>query len=349
MKATMMHPGGTITLEERPDPTIRRPTDAVVRVTAAAVCGSDLWRYRGVTPVPDARPIGHEFVGVVEAVGEQVRTLHPGDFVVAPFRWSDNTCPECRYGVQPSCRNGGNYGAPDREGLPVDGGQGEAVRVPLADGTLIKVVEHDENHLPSLLALTDVMATGWHAAVSARVGPGATAVVIGDGAVGLCAVLAASRMGAHRVIAMSRHEPRQRLARAFGATDIVAERGADGEAAIAELTGGLGPDSVLECVGSAQSMQTAFGIVRPGGVIGFVGVPHEVELPAETIFGRNLTVAGGIAPAREYLPRLLDLVLDGEIEPGRVFDLELPLAEVGEAYRAMDERRAIKSLLRVPA
>lgn len=347
MKATILHGTRDIRVEEVDDPTLQRPTDALVRVTAACVCGSDLWPYRGINEVTKARRIGHEFVGIVEEVGAGVRSLRPGDFVIAPFLFSDNTCPHCLVGMQSACQNGGGYGGRDRDGLMVDGGQGEYVRVPLADGTLVATREvPDDSLVPSLLTLSDVMGTGWHAAVAAGVQEGDTVVVVGDGAVGLCGVLAAARMGAERVVVMSRHESRQRLAKQFGATDIVAERGDDGEAAVLELTEGVGADAVLECVGTGEAMTTAIAVARPGATVGYVGVPHGVELPIGTMFGRNIGVGGGVAPVRQYLPRLRDEVLSGAINPGAVFDLELPLDEVAEAYAAMDERRAIKSLVR---
>jgi len=347
MKATILHGTRDIRVEEVDDPTVQRPTDALVRVTAACVCGSDLWPYRGINEVKKPRRIGHEFVGIVEEVGAEVRSLRPGDFVIAPFLYSDNTCSHCQVGMQSACQNGGGYGGRDRDGLMVDGGQGEYVRVPLADGTLVSTREvPDDSLVPSLLTLSDVMGTGWHAAVAAGVREGDTVVVVGDGAVGLCGVLAATRMGAERVVAMSRHESRQRLAKQFGATDVVAERGEEGEAAVLDLTGGIGADAVLECVGTGEAMTTAIAVARPGATVGYVGVPHGVELPIGTMFGRNIGVGGGVAPVREYLPRLRDDVLSGAINPGAVFDLEVPLDEVAEAYAAMDERRAIKSLVR---
>ncbi|MDF2091535.1 zinc-dependent alcohol dehydrogenase family protein [Knoellia sp. 3-2P3] len=347
MKATILHGTRDVRVEEVDDPTIQRPTDALVRVTAACVCGSDLWPYRGINEVRRPRRIGHEFVGIVEEVGSEVRSLRPGDFVIAPFLYSDNTCAHCLVGMQSACQNGGGYGGRDSDGLVVDGGQGEYVRVPLADGTLVSTREvPDDSLVPSLLTLSDVMGTGWHAAVAAGVREGDTVVVVGDGAVGLCGVLAAARMGAERVVAMSRHESRQRLARHFGATDIIAERGGEGEAAVLDLTDGVGADAVLECVGTGESMNTAITVARPGATVGYVGVPHGVDLPIGEMFSRNIGVAGGVAPVRQYLPRLRDDVLAGAIDPGLVFDLELPLDEVAEAYAAMDERRAIKSLVR---
>jgi threonine dehydrogenase-like Zn-dependent dehydrogenase len=347
MKATMLNAPRDIRLEDVPDPRIVQPTDAIVRVTAACVCGSDLWPYRGINEVSEPTRIGHEFVGIVEEVGDEVRSLRAGDFVVAPFMYSDNTCPHCQVGMQSRCDHGGFWGGPDRDGVMADGGQGEFVRVPLADGTLVSTREvPDESLVPSLLSLSDVMGTGWHAAVAAGVKEGDTVVVVGDGAVGLCGVLAATRMGAERVIAMSRHEPRQRIARQFGATEIVEARGDEAVSAVHELTGGVGADAVLECVGTNESMSTAISAARPGATVGYVGVPHGIEYPVRDMFARNVGIAGGIAPARQYLPQLRDEVLAGTINPGLVFDLELPLSQVPEAYAAMDERRAIKSLLR---
>ena len=347
MKATMIYAARDVRLEDQPDPTIQKPTDAIVKVVAACVCGSDLWYYRGDNPIKDPFRIGHEFVGVVQEVGSQVRSLRKGDFVIAPFMYSDNTCPHCRVGMQSACPAGGIWGRPAGDGLLADGGQGEYVRVPLADGTLVATRETpDAAMVPSLLALSDVMGTGWHAARAAGVREGDTVVVVGDGAVGLSGVLAASRMGAEQVVAMSRHEARQQLARSFGATHVIAERGEAGEAAVLELTDGVGADAVLECVGTGQSMTTAIAIARPGATVGYVGVPHGVELPVRTMFSRNVGVAGGIAPVRQYLPALRDDVLSGAINPGLVFDLDLPLDKVAEGYAAMDERRAIKTMLR---
>jgi len=347
MKATTIYGARDVRLEDQPDPVIKQPTDAIVKVVAACVCGSDLWYYRGDNAVKEPMRIGHEFIGIVEEVGSEVRSLSPGDFVIAPFMYSDNSCPHCRVGIQSACVAGGMWGAPDRDGLMADGGQGEYVRIPLADGTLVATRgTPDAAMLPSLLALSDVMGTGWHAAVAARVKEGDTVVVVGDGAVGLSGVLAASQMGADRVIAMSRHEARQQIARAFGATDVIAERGEAGEAAVLELTGGVGADAVLECVGTGQAMTTALQIARPGATVGYVGVPHGVELPVRKMFSRNVGVAGGVAPVRQYLPALRDDVLSGQINPGLVFDLELPLDKVAQGYAAMDERRAIKTMLR---
>jgi threonine dehydrogenase-like Zn-dependent dehydrogenase len=337
MRVTTIHGTRDIRLEERPEPVIKRPTDAVVKVTASCICGSDLWPYRGENPITPGDTIGHEIVGVVEAVGEAVVSFKPGDFVIVPFCHCDNTCPHCKAGMQSVCENLGF----------TNGGQGEYVRVFQAEGSMVKTEgTPSEDLIPSLLTLADVMATGWHAAVAARVTKGSTAVVVGDGAVGLCGVIAARQLGAERVIAMSRHESRQRIATAFGATDLVEERGDEGVKRVTELTDGIGADAVLECVGTDDSMKTAFNIARPGAMVGFVGVPHGVVLPVRKMFERNVGLAGGMAPVREYLPHLLDLVVSGAIDPGLVFDLELPLDEVAEGYRAMDERRATKVLLR---
>lgn len=336
MRATTIHAPGDIRFEEVPDPRIEAPTDAIVKVVAGCICGSDLWPYRGHNDIDAGSTIGHECVGVVEEVGADVKDVRVGDFVVVPFCHSDNTCVHCRAGVQSACTGLGF----------TTSGQGEYARVTQADGSLVATDGMpDEKLIPSLLALTDVMATGWHAAVAAGVRPGGTAVVVGDGAVGLCGVLAASQMGAGRVIAMSRHESRQEIARAFGASDVVAERGEEGEAIIAELTQGVGADAVLECVGTDGAMKTAFAVARPGSTVGFVGVPHGVELPVRRMFQKNVGLAGGMAPVRRYLPDLLERVLSGAIDPGRVFDLTLPMAEAAEGYRAMDERRATKVLL----
>ncbi|MEP6856433.1 MAG: zinc-dependent alcohol dehydrogenase family protein [Pedococcus sp.] len=348
MRATLIHAPRDIRVEDVPDPSVQRPTDAVVRVVASCVCGSDLWPYRGVAETTEPHRIGHEFVGVVEELGSGVATLKVGDFVIAPFALSDGTCVHCRNGVHTSCEHGAWWGGEDSDGLMVDGGQGEAVRVPMADGTLVATPEMpDDSMLASLLTLSDVMGTGHHAAVSAGVGRGATVVVVGDGAVGQCAVLAARRLGAERVIAMSRHADRQELARTFGATVVVAERGDEGVAKVTELLGGIGADAVLECVGTKESMQQAIDAARPGGRVGYVGVPAGgAELPIQQLFGSNVSVGGGVAPVRGYLPELLTDVLSGAIDPGRVFDLVLPLDQAPEAYAAMDERRSIKTMLR---
>jgi len=343
MRAAVFNEPRSISVAERRDAAIAEPTDAVVRVVLACVCGSDLWFYRGETPF-EPGPIGHEFIGVVEDVGSEVHEINPGDFVVAPFAYSDGTCPNCRHGITTACVSGGFF--PVGNG---DGGQGEAVRVPLADGTLVPVPGsgHADEMAASLLALSDVMGTGHHAAVCAGVKEGDTVAVVGDGAVGLCAVLAASRLGAGRIIALSRHAERQMLAREFGATEIVEERGAEATETVMEMTDGVGVDAALECVGTGQAMETALSIARPGSIIGYVGVPHGVKLPVEQMFYGSKGVLGGPAPARAYLPELLDDVLEGRIEPGKVFDFETDLDGIAEAYAAMDERRAIKSLVRV--
>jgi threonine dehydrogenase-like Zn-dependent dehydrogenase len=343
MRAAIFNKPRSVSVSERPDAAIREPSDAVVRVVLACVCGSDLWFYRGETPF-EPGPIGHEFIGVVEDVGADVHNVKKGEFVISPFAFSDGTCPHCRHGITTACVLGGFF--PTGNG---DGGQGEAVRVPLADGTLVSVPGsgHSDETMASLLALSDVMGTGEHAAVCARVKPSNTVAVVGDGAVGLCGVLAARRHGAERIIALSRHPDRQQLAREFGATDIVKARGEEAIALVLELTDGVGVDATLECVGTGQAMDTALGITRPGSMVGYVGVPHGVELPPQTMFYGNKGVQGGPAPARHYLPELLEDVLQGRINPGRVFDFATDLDGVAEAYAAMDERRATKSLLRV--
>ena len=348
MRATILDKPGSISLENRPDPTILVATDAIVKVVASCVCGSDLWGYRGISEVSSPRRMGHEFVGIVEAVGSGVTTLTPGQFVVAPFWASDGTCVHCLNGVTTSCTTGGLWGGDDGFGTPIDGGQADWVRVPLADGTLLATPDlPDAELVPDLLTLSDVMATGHHAAVAAHVVAGSTVVVVGDGAVGLCAVLAAARLGASRIIAMSRHGDRQALALAFGATDIVSARGADGVGEVRELLGGIGADCVLECVGTKESMDQAIRTTRPGGHVGYVGVPAGgPELPIDYLFEHNVNIGGGIAPARTYLPALMNAVLDGEIRPGAVFDLTLPLDQVADAYAAMDDRRAIKVMLK---
>jgi threonine dehydrogenase-like Zn-dependent dehydrogenase len=347
MRATVIHGPADIRLEEVPDSALHLPTDAVVRTVASCVCGSDLWAYRGVQPTDQPHRIGHELVGVVEEVGSEVSTVAVGDFVIAPFALSDGTCVNCRNGITTSCLHGAYWGTADEQGFLVDGGQGEAARVALADGSLVAVEAPDDALVPSLLALSDVMGTGHHAAASAGVTKGSSVVVVGDGAVGLCAVLAAQRLGAERIVAMSRHADRQALASDFGATHIVAERGEEGAAKVRDLLDGVGADAVLECVGTKESMQQAIDVTRPGGRVGYVGVPAGgPELPIRQMFGDNINVAGGVAPVRTYIPELLEDTLSGAIDPGRVFDLELPLADVAEAYAAMDERRAIKVLLR---
>lgn len=337
MKVTTLHGTRDIRLEDRPAPTLEAPTDALVEVVAACVCGSDLWPYRGENKIKVGQTIGHECVGVVAEVGAEVRSFAPGDFVIVPFCHSDGTCAHCRAGMTSGCVN-----------MSVTtGGQGEVARVTQAEGSLWRLDERPDDALvPGLLTLSDVFPTGWHCAVSAGVGRGDTVVVVGDGAVGLCAVLAASQLGAERVVAMSRHPQRQEIARRFGATHVVEARGEEGVAAIKELTDGVGADAVLECVGTGEAMLQAFGAARPGSTVGFVGVPHGVEVPVGTMFAKNVGLRGGIAPVRAYLPELTELVTSGAVDPSPVFDLELPLDDVAEAYRAMDERRAVKVLLR---
>ena len=337
MRGAILHAPGDVRFEERPDPVIVEPTDAIVRTVAACVCGSDLWPYRGINKVRKPRPIGHEYCGIVEEVGAEVATVKPGEFVVGGFLTSDHTCPHCQAGFHSACSSGGGY----------DGCQAEFIRIPLADGTLLATPElPPEDLIPSLLSLSDVMATGWFAAVSAGVEPGMTVAVVGDGAVGLCGVIAAGQLGAERVIAMSRHEQRRKLALEFGATDLVDERGDDGIAKIKDLTDGVGADAVLECVGTGESMLQALRSTRPGGMVGYVGVPHGVELPVREMFFNLVGLRGGPAPVRRFLPDLMDRVWNRRIDPGRVFDVELPLEQVADAYRAMDQREAIKVLLR---
>ena len=317
-------------------PTIVEPTDAVIRIAVTCVCGSDLWPYRGVQPIDGPTPMGHEYCGVVEEVGRAVKLVKPGQFVIGSFATSDNTCPNCQYGYQSSCVH--------REFI--SRAQAPLLRVPLADGTLVPTPEiPSDDLLPSLLTLSDVMGTGWFAADAANVKPDGTVVVVGDGAVGLLGILSAKQMGAGRIIAMSRNPSRQKLAREFGATHVVVERGDAGVARIAELTNGVRADSVLECVGTPESMMQAIHCTRPGGSVGYVGVPHGVELDGQQLFFTHVRLHGGPAPVRRYLPHLIALVLERKIDPGRVFDLTLPLAQVAEGYRAMDERRAIKALL----
>ena len=348
MLATVIYGERDIRLDEVAEPVLSSGGDAIVRVVAACVCGSDLWPYRGVSETVEPHRIGHEFVGIVEAVGTDVVTVKVGDFVIAPFYDCDNTCVNCRNGVSTSCLNGGWWGADDRLGGFADGAQGEKVRVPHADGSLVATpTMPDDALIPGLLTLADVMGTGHHAAVSAGVTPGSTVVVVGDGAVGLCAIIAAKRLGASRIVAMSRHADRQAVAREFGATDVIELRGDEGVEAVKALFDGVGADCVLECVGTQESMDQAIRSARPGGMVGYVGVPNGgAELPIRTLFGTNVGVNGGVASVRGYIDELLPEVLSGAINPGRVFDLQLPLAEVAEAYAAMDERRAIKVLLR---
>lgn len=337
MEATVLYGARDVRFEDRPDPAILEPTDAIIRLPVTCICGSDLWPYRGIQPVAAPAPMGHEYCGVVEEVGRGVTSIKPGQFVIGSFFASDNTCPHCRHGYQTSCQRF----------EPVVGAQAPHMRVPLADGTLVATRDvPDTDMIPSLLALSDVMGTGWFAADAANVKPGATVVVVGDGAVGLLGVLSAKQMGAERIIAMSRHESRQTLAREFGATDIVTERGDEGVERIKQLTKGVGADSVLECVGTQESMMQAIKATRPGGYVGYVGVPHGVALDGQQLFFSHVHLHGGPAPVRQYLPKLIDLVFNGAINPGKVFDLVLPLTQVAEGYRAMDERRAIKTLLR---
>ena len=347
MHAAMWYGPGDIRWDKRPDPRIELPTDAVVRVVAACVCGSDLWTWRGARPPADPHPIGHEMVGVVEEVGAGVTTMSAGDFVITPFSISDGTCPHCRQGITTSCSQVQWWGGTDRDGRTLDGCQGQYVRVPLADGTLYPTPAlPDPAQIPALLTLSDVLGTGHHAAVAAGVGPGTTVAVVGDGAVGLCAVLAAVRLGAERVIAFSSHTDRQLVATGFGASDVVSERGDDGAAAVRDLLAGQGADCVLECVGTKVSMTQALATVRPGGRIGYVGAPvGGAELPLGKMFSNNIRVGGGLAPVRAYLDELLPDVLDGRLDASAVFDLELPLEKVAEAYAAMDGRRSIKTLL----
>src|SRR4051812_20813900 len=337
MRGTVLYAPRDVRFEECPEPQIIEPTDAVIRLPATCVCGSDLWPYRGAQEIKSPTPMGHEYVGFVEEVGRAVKSLKPGQFVVGSFATSDNTCPHCQYGYQSSCVN--------REFMTR--AQAPFLRVPWADGTLVPTRGMPADDLvPSLLTTSDVLGTGWFAADAANVKPGSTVVVVGDGAVGLLGVLSAKQMGAERIIAMSRHDARQKLAREFGATDIVTERGDDGVARIKELTKGVGADSVLECVGTQESMMQAIQSTRPGGSVSYVGVPHDVELRGEQLFYTHVHLHGGPAPVRRYLPDLIDRILNGTINPGKVFDFTLPLDQVAEGYRAMDERRAIKTLLR---
>src|SRR5437868_7131085 len=338
MRGAVLHAPGDIRVEHRPDPTIVEPTDAIIRLSATCVCGSDLWPYRGIETVDGPAPMGHEYVGIVEAVGSAVTTIKPGQFGIGSFFASDNTCEICRAGYQSSCLH--------RELIGAIGTQAEWARIPLADGTLVATPEvPDDDLIPSFLAASDVLGTGWFGAVAAEVAPGKTVAVVGDGAVGLLAVLAARQLGAERIIAMSRHAPRQQLAREYGATDIVEERGDDGVAKIKELTNGLGAHSVIEAVGTQESMMQAIRSTRPGGHVGYVGVSHDVELPGAELFFSQVHLHGGPAPVRRFLPDLIDLIWRRKINPGKVFDLILPLEQAAEGYKAMDERRAIKTLL----
>ncbi|MFD8154935.1 zinc-dependent alcohol dehydrogenase family protein [Streptomyces sp. NPDC059720] len=342
MRATVIHGPQDIRVQEVPDARIEQPTDALVRVLSACICGSDLWAYRGVAERQAGQRIGHEFLGVIEETGSAVGGFAPGDFVVAPFVWSDGTCAYCREGLHTSCPEGGFWGEPGS-----DGGQGEAVRVPHADGTLVRLPREaatDPALLPGLLALSDVMSTGHHAAVSARVRAGDTVAVVGDGAVGLCGVLAARRLGAERIIALGRHRARTDIARAFGATDVVAERGQAAVDAVRELTRGMGAHAVVEAVGTEEAMRTALSVARDGGTVGYVGVPHggSAGVDIQQMFNRNIHLAGGVAPARAYIPELLPDVLAGTLDPGPVFDRTVTLDDVPLGYRAMDDRSALK-------
>ena len=337
MRGVVMYTAGDVRVEERPDPKIIEATDAIIRLTATCICGSDLWPYRGVEPA-DHQVMGHEYVGVVEEVGDQVKTMSPGDFVVGSFVISDNTCEICQAGFQSKCVHA--------EFVSQIGTQAEKARIPQADGTLIVTPGHpDDELIPSLLAASDVLGTGWFAADAAQAGPGKVVAVVGDGAVGLMAILAAKQLGAERIIAMSRHPERQKLARYYGATDIVEERGAEGVTKIKELTGGLGAHSVVEAVGTEESFMQAVGATRGGGHLGFVGVNYDVKIPGIELFFAGIHTLGGPAPVRRYLPNLIQLIWDREIDPGKVFDLTLPLDEAAEGYKAMDERRATKVML----
>jgi threonine dehydrogenase-like Zn-dependent dehydrogenase len=339
MRGAVMYAPGDIRVEDRVDPRIVAPTDAIIRLSATCICGSDLWPYRGVDAVDRPSPMGHEYAGIVEEVGGSVTTIRPGQFVVGSFFASDNTCEICRAGYQSSCVH--------REGVGAGGAQAEFLRVPLADGTLVATPDIPADDLmPSLLAASDVLGTGWFGAVAAAAGPGQRVAVVGDGAVGLLGILSAKQLGAEQIIALSRHESRQQLAREFGATDIVAERGDEGVAAVKELTDGLGAHSVIEAVGTQESMLQAIRSTRAGGHVGYVGVSHDVTLPGEEMFFSHVHLHGGPAPVRRFLPELIDLIWNRTIDPGKVFDLTLPLDQAAEGYRAMDERRAIKVFLR---
>jgi threonine dehydrogenase-like Zn-dependent dehydrogenase len=342
MRATLLYGAGDVRVETVPDPRLIHPTDAIVTVTRACICGSDLWPYKSMDHGDAPRRMGHEFIGIVEDAGRDVRTLKRGDLVVAPFAWSDGTCEFCRQGLQTSCLHGGFWG-----GTELDGGQGEAVRVPQADGTLVVLpVARDHALMPSLLTLTDVLGTGHHAALAAKVGPGKIVAVVGDGAVGLCGVIAARRLGAERIILLGRHPDRIALAREFGATDVVSERGEEAIARVHDLTNGLGAQSVLECVGHGEAMLTALGIARAGGAVGRVGVPQDEAMPGSVpAFFGNITIAGGPAPVRAYIEELLPDILEGRIHPGRVFDRVTNLDGVPDGYRAMNDRQSIKVMI----
>jgi threonine dehydrogenase-like Zn-dependent dehydrogenase len=338
-----MHGAGDVRIENVPDARIIEPTDALLTVTHACICGSDLWPYKSRKPTDAPARMGHEFIGIVEAIGKSVSNVKPGDLVVAPFAWSDGTCEFCREGLQTSCLHGGFWG-----GTKQDGGQGEAVRVPLADGTLVVLpVGRDDALMPSLLTLSDVMGTGHHAALRAKVGPGNSVAVVGDGAVGLCGVIAARRLGAEQIFILGRHPDRIALAKDFGATDIVSERGEAAIEKVRAMTNGLGVHSVLECVGYDESMLTAVGIARAGGAVGRVGVPQSQTIPAaKKSFSNNITIAGGPAPVRAYIEELMPDILEGRIAPGRVFDRTTNLDGVPDGYRAMNDREAIKVMIK---
>src|SRR3954452_14438652 len=340
MRGAVLHAPGDVRVEHRDDPTIIEPTDAIIRMSATCICGSDLWPYRGIEAIGGATPMGHEYCGVVEEVGRDVTTIRPGKFVVGSFWASDGTCELCKAGYQSACVH--------RVLMGLIGTQSDYARVPFADGTLVAAPEvPSADMVPHFLAASDVLGTGWFAAVAADVGPGKTVAVVGDGAVGLMGVLAARQLGAERIIAMSRHESRQKLALDFGATDIVAERGDDGVARIKDMTGGLGAHSVLEAVGTQESMMQPLRSTRPGGHIGMVGLSHDVQIPGDELLFSLVHIHGGPAPVRRFLPQHMELIGNGTIEPGKVFDLTLPLEEIAEGYRAMDDRRAIKTLLTV--
>ena len=339
MRGVVMYAPGDVRVEEREDPKIIKSTDAIIRLSATCVCGSDLWPWRGIDEVAGPSPMGHEYAGVIEEIGDDVKSVKPGQFVVGSFFASDNTCEICGSGYQSSCIH--------REAVGEGGAQAELLRVPLADGTIVATPDIPPDDLvPSFLAASDVLGTGWFGAVAAEAGPGKTVAVVGDGAVGLLAILAAKRLGAERIIAMSRHADRQELARQFGATDIVAERDDEGVTAVKELTGGLGAHSVVEAVGTHEATMQAIRATRPGGHVGYVGVLHG-DLPGRELFFSHAHLHGGPAPVRRFLPELMDLIWRREIDPGKVFDLELPLDQAAEGYRAMDERRAIKTMLRL--
>jgi threonine dehydrogenase-like Zn-dependent dehydrogenase len=342
MRATVMYAAGDVRIENVPDPRIEEPTDAIIRVVRASICGSDLWPYNDMPTSETGRPMGHEAIGIVEDVGAEVRNIKLGELVVMPFAFSDGTCAFCDEGLQTACVHGGFF-----DGYGISAAQAEAVRVPYADGTLYPLpVGQDAALLPSLLTLSDVMGTGHHAAVVAKVATGKKVAVVGDGAVGLCGVIAAKRLGAEQIVIMGRHADRIALAREFGATDAVSKRGEEAVERVKELTGGHGAHSVLECVGTEGATRTAVEIARPGGAVGRVGVPHYQAIPAaEPAFFGNITVGGGPAPARAYIDDLLPDVLAGGIEPGRVFDRVVALDEVPDGYRAMNEREALKVMV----